>query len=323
MDFRTEIRLDRAPFAIDHSSKVLMAGSCFSENICAKMSGLKFDVCGNPYGVLFNPASIASMLSHLAERRGYTAADLQNESGIWFSWRHHGSFSGTDPKDVLSGINAAAVRGAEALAAADYVILTFGTAWIYRLASTGEVVANCHKMPSGMFVRKRLTVEEIVNMYKPLFEGALKGKKVIVTVSPVRHLKDGFAENSLSKAILRVAAEELAAGYSDAHYFPALEIVADDLRDYRFYADDMVHPSVAAVAYVWEKFSGWALDERSRMVIPKLEKLTAAMSHRVLHPGNEVAKAFARRMISLSEELQALLPESDFSGEKSYFSSML
>ncbi len=323
MDFRTELKLGRAPFSIDHSSKIFMAGSCFSENICTKMSELKFDVCGNPYGILFNPASMASMLSDLAAGRVYARADIRNENGLWFSWKHHGSFSGADPQEVLSGINDAAMAGAKALAAADYIILTFGTAWIYRLASTGEVVANCHKMPAELFVRERLTAEGIVDMYAPLFEGVFKGKKVIITVSPVRHLKDGFAENSLSKAILRVAAEDLTAVYRNACYFPALEIVADDLRDYRFYADDMVHPSASAVAYIWEKFSGWALKENSREMLPRLEKLSAAMGHKMMRPGGEAGRAFAHKMLSLAEELQALLPESDFSEEKSYFSSML
>lgn len=323
MEFRTEISLGRAPFGIGHSSKIFMAGSCFSENICAKMSSLKFGVCGNPYGVLFNPASIATMLSDLAAGRVYGSGDIRNEGGLWFSWKHHGSFSGTDPEQALSDINEAAARGAEALAVADYVILTFGTAWIYRLASTGEVVANCHKMPADMFVRERLTVEGIIDLYRPLFDGILKGKNVIITVSPVRHLKDGFAENSLSKAILRVAAEELTARYANAYYFPALEIMADDLRDYRFYADDMVHPSATAVAYIWKKFSGWALDERSWEILPKLEKLASAMGHRVLRPDDEAAKTFARKMLSLVGELEARLPDTDFSAEKFRFSSML
>lgn len=323
MDFRTEIKLGKASFGIDHSARIFMAGSCFSENICRKMADVKFEVCGNPYGVLFNPASIASMLTDLTARRSYDRGELAEKGGLWFSWKHHGSFSGGVPAQVMAGINEAAARGADALAASEYVILTFGTAWVYRLLATGETVANCHKMPAGMFARERLSAGDIADMYDPLFAGILKDKKVVLTVSPVRHLKDGFEENSLSKAVLRLAVGELMSRYGNVCYFPAFEIMNDDLRDYRFYADDMVHPSARAIDYIWEKFSGWAFDPRSQELLPKLEKLSSAMNHRVLNPAAEENKVFAAKMASLAHELESLLPETDFSREKSYFSAML
>lgn len=241
---------------------------------------------------------------------------------MWFSYDHHGSFSRTTAAAALEAINSSFRCGAEALVAADYVILTFGTAWVYRLAD-GTPVANCHKQPAACFRRELLGVEDITADYGELLtSGALYGKQVLLTVSPVRHVKEGFEDNSLSKAILRVAAAELASRYPDVYYFPAFEILNDDLRDYRFYADDLVHPSGQAVEYIWDKFADFAMDSATRQLLPDLARLNSAMQHRILHGGSEGEAVFRSRSQALIDKLQRALPTVDFSAERTYFENI-
>lgn len=296
-----------------------MSGSCFSENISAKLRRAKFNVESNPFGIMFNPLSIAEMFSSLASGREFSAADVVTDGNLWFSYAHHGSFSDVSLDILLSNLNEAARQGRKALDGADTVIITFGTAWIYRLKASGEVVANCHKQPMSEFARERLTVDTITECYSTLLNGVLRNKTVIFTLSPVRHLKDGFEENSLSKAILRTAIGGLAERYDNVRYFPAYEMVNDDLRDYRFYADDMLHPSQRAVEYIWEKFKAWALDDATQGVLPQIDKLALAMEHRVLNEKSEANGKFFDKMSAFAAELQKTLPGVDFSVEEKYF----
>lgn len=208
------------------------------------MLAAKFRLVENPSGVIFNPVSISRAYDDLVTQRRYTESDLVQHGALWHSMHHHGSFSAPNSLEVLHKINRDSLPMLY-----DYVIVTLGSAWIYEYR--GEVVANCHKIPSSEFVRRRLTVSECVATLEPI---ARSGAKVIVTVSPVRHIKDGLAENSLSKSILRVASAELAEVYENVHYFPSFEIVMDELRDYRYYSDDMLHPSAVAVEYIWQRF---------------------------------------------------------------------
>ena len=257
MKFRTEIALCRSGFTVDHGRRGFLAGSCF---IFGRLAAAKFPVAANPTGILFNPASIAGMIRRLAEGRPYEVGELSCGGGLWFSYDHHGSFARASAKEALEAMNASLTAGAGALAAADYVVLTFGTAWVYRLADSGR--------------RERLSAAEIVREYGELLSGPLAGKQVLLTVSPVRHVKDGLEGNSLSKAILRTAAASLAEGFRDVYYFPSFEIMNDDLRDYRFYEEDMVHPSAQAVDYIWGKFTEFAMDPDTRALLPRLPRCT-------------------------------------------------
>lgn len=317
MKFRTEIEV--APFTrkIDHSQHGFSIGSCFAESMAGKLRRYKFLLESNPFGVLYNPFSIADALESLSAGRVWVKNDLSESGGLWFSYAHHGSFSSTTADETLEKINAAASRGAAALAKAGYVIITFGTAWIYEL--NGAVVANCHKQPAQRFIRRRLSPAEIAARYSSLLDGPLKGKRVIFTVSPVRHLKDGFEENSLSKSILRLAVAELVEKYPDAHYFPAYEIINDDLRDYRFYAADMVHPSDAAVEYVWEKFSGAAFPDETKRLLPLVENIVRAAQHRPFNTSTEEYARFRQTMLRQASELCEKHPELDLSAETAFF----
>lgn len=320
MRFRTEIDVPRAAFTVSHSLSGFVAGSCFSEHIARRLVDAKFPIEANPTGILFNPQSIGQMLGRLVSGKPYGAQELRQGGGLWFSYSHHGSFSDVSQENTMARINEAYRKGADALRASDYVIITFGTAWIYRLAESGEVVANCHKQPAAMFVRERLTVGDIVAQYDALMRGELAGKQVLFTVSPVRHLKDGFVENSLSKAILRTAVAELTERFpKQAFYFPSFEIMNDDLRDYRFYAEDMVHPSPQAVDYIWDKFSTFAMEPQTTALLPRLGRLNSALGHRVMKDGSRDAERFRASSLVLVEELARELPDVDFSAEIQHF----
>lgn len=322
MKFRTEITPKPLARPIRLGEKLLSVGSCFSEHIAERLERLKFPIVTNPTGILFNPHSIASALEDWAQGRRLEPGELQQSGGLWFHYAMHGSLSGVAREATCRRMNQALALGEQALAEADCLLVTFGTAYIYELADGGGVVANCHKQPRDRFVGRMLSVEEIVERWSSLLEGVLRDKRVVVTLSPVRHLGDGAERNSLSKAVLRVAIAQLAERFEQLHYFPAWELVMDDLRDYRFYADDLQHPSQEAVRYVWERFSEAALDTEVRALQPRLESLYNALNHRPLHPETEAAEAFYRRTLQELVAIEALGPF-DFTEEKARFKTLL
>ena len=317
MKFRTEISLQPLAEGIDHSAKIFALGSCFAERVSERLKRAKFSVTTNPFGVLFNPLSIASAIERLADTRAFAVCDIREGKEGFFSFDAHSSLDGKTHTEIFANLNQAVAQGSKALHDADWVILTFGTAWVYE--RDGRVVANCHKQPAKEFERRRLSVKEIVERYKTLFEGILRDKRVILTVSPVRHLGDGLQENSVSKAILRLAVEELVAKYENAHYFPSYEILIDDLRDYRYYADDLAHPSKMAIDYVWQQFCGAIICESTRLRLPLIEQIVTASEHRPLNPESDAHRAFCRKMLSKMEEMSDV----DFSLEKGVFNRFL
>lgn len=313
MKFRTEIETSPLGVQIGYENRVLTLGSCFAAHIARKLAGAKFRVTANPSGILFNPLSIAAAIRSYASPATVTREELGYDGDVWYHFGFHGDFSAPTAEEALGRMNAARQSGAEALRTSDRVLLTFGTAWVYE--HKGEVVANCHRRPAAEFSRRRLSVGEIVGTFAGLIEGPLAGKQIILTVSPVRHIGDTLAGNAVSKAALRLAAEELKQRYNCVEYFPAYEIVTDDLRDYRFYGDDLVHPAPQAVAYIWEKFTAAALSDRARNLLPEAEAIAAAAAHRPRNPQGEAHRAFCRRQL----ERIAALPEMDFQSEAEYF----
>lgn len=319
MKFRTEIETTPFPSGarIGYADRILSLGSCFAEEMAARLRRMKFACTVNPSGVLFNPASVAEALDTFAAGTPVKAGELQDHEGLWFHFEFHGSFSSIDPEQALARMNAARRAGAEALRNCNRIILTFGTAWVYERG--GQIVANCHRRPAAEFVRRRLSVAEIVDRYDALFTGALADKQVILTVSPVRHLGDGLAGNCLSKAVLRLATDALTERHAHVSYFPAYEILTDDLRDYRFYAGDLVHPTPQAVEYVWEKFAQAVLDDHARQVAPAVARIADAAAHRPQNPRSEAFRAFCLRQLAA----MAALPNIDFSEEKACFEQYL
>ena len=305
MKFRTEINV--APLGVDlgYGDRVLLVGSCFADEMRRKMQTLKFRADGNFGGPLFNPASVAALLRRAQNPAPVAISELrQDADGWWFHYDVSTLLSDPDPAVALGRCNEALERLREQLSSARCVVATFGTAWVYRLRENGRLVANCHKQPQALFERSRLTIGEIVAEWSELLAGALADKETIFTLSPVRHLGDGAEDNSLSKATLRVAIAELTGRFARAHYFPACELLTDDLRDYRFYADDLVHPSPQAVEYIWEKFADAALSEESRRLLPEVERLVAQSRHRPRRSGTESRLGECRRAVERMEALQ-------------------
>ena len=319
MEFFTHIAIN--PFAekIDHSAKIFSIGSCFAQNMAERLKCAKFHTTSSPTGILFNPESIAASIERMASGRGIAEEELHHANGHWFSYDFHSSFSAADKQQALNAMQSALSKGAEALKQADTIIVTFGTAWVYRLGESGTVVANCHKQPQSLFQRTMLSAEDIATRWSELMNTALKGKRVIFTVSPIRHLGDGLEQNSLSKATLRVAIAEIIGRTENASYFPSFEIMNDELRDYRFYAEDMVHPSPLAIDYIWQRFSQVAFSAETLELIKRLEKISRAASHRPFDSQSESHKLFCRKQLGEIEDILRHYPTLDFSEEKESF----
>lgn len=318
MNFRTKISIAPSGRKISHTSRIVTIGSCFADNVAERMEVCGLVVEANPLGEMFNPLSVAATVDRLSCGEPFEAADLHARGDMWFSYDAHGAFDSVDSEGVLQRLNKAVASGHSALAAADWVVLTLGTAWVYE--REGKVVANCHKMPQSEFARRRLTVEQVTDSLLGVLDGALAEKNVILTVSPVRHLADGLQGNAVSKATLRLAVEQLTTLRPErVNYFPAYEIVLDDLRDYRFTAADMVHPSQEAVEYVWERFAECYFDDRTLKFCDKVAALKRAVAHRPLHPESQEYAKFKASMLRSATELQKELPECDLSHELEFF----
>jgi hypothetical protein len=321
MEFRTIVDPPGYPFRIGYEQQSLLIGSCFAGAMGERLARRKMPVTVNPFGVVYNPASIVRTLERLETGTPFDEEDLREHDGLWFSFSHHGSFASPNKNEALARINASVEAGHRALQQAETLIITQGTAWIYELAEGGGIVNNCHKLPASAFRRRRLSEKEITGCFVRLFERPLYRKKnILLTVSPIRHLKDGLIENQLSKATLLVAAHRLAEMFGHVHYFPAYEILMDDLRDYRFYERDRVHPSEEAVDYVWERFCSALVDPASQRLFRRVEKIRAACDHRPFHPDTARYRSFRNAMLAEIVELKGEFPKLDLSEELAYFS---
>ena len=307
---------------IRHEHTFLLVGSCFSEEIGNMMKELKFSVLQNPNGILYDPLSISSSLLSYLNNNQYADEDLFYYNELWQSFQHHSSFSDTDKEDVLKNINTSQSIAHEYLKKADWLIITLGSAYNYRLVSTGQNVANCHKMPSGNFEKSLIKTDKILKALANTIEQLQSFNphlNIIFTVSPVRHIKDGIIENNRSKARLIEAVHELKGQYKNVFYFPAYELIIDILRDYRFYKDDMVHPNSIAIEYVFEKFTGSFFEETSQQIIKEIRKIMAAKNHKPFNTGTNAYRSFKKSQLKKVIELQAMLPQINFSDEIKYF----
>lgn len=285
MILQTPIEIRKLPL-LSIKSKILLLGSCFADEMVARMQARGLQVSSNPFGTLYNPMSIAACINRLIAGKPFSTVDLIYHDGLWHSMLHHGVFSYPTTEETLAAINAAYQQGCRALAEADVVIITFGSAWVYE--QNGQVVANCHKLPATTFRKRKVAVEEIVETWSPLLkEGVLRDKTVLFTVSPIRHKADGLHENQLSKATLLLAVEALG-----RPYFPAYEIMMDELRDYRFYDTDMCHPTEQAVDYIWERLEESYFSKEDREELQRILAARKALNHKPLHPATADYKSF-------------------------------
>ncbi len=321
MDFHLEFTPKPFEVTISHRQNLLLIGSCFTEQIGNKLAQHKFAVLDNPNGILFNPYSIAKSVVSYTEDKQYSEADLFYQNECWNSWEHHSRFSHPDKATCLQGINESQTVAHHFIKKADWLLITLGSAFVYEL-DNGSVVANCHKVPTDKFNKRLLGSDEVIGALKNMQELLRRSNpavKIIYTISPVRHLRDGFVENNRSKATLIQAVHKLSADNSNTFYFPAYELVIDDLRDYRFYAEDMVHPNYAATNYVWEKFTATCIDAPSQLLMKEINSINAAKNHKAFNPGSELHKKFMQTNLVKVQKLQADHPYIDFSWEISYF----
>ncbi len=281
LKLQTKVECGSSPVRLSYSEGIMLLGSCFADNIGARMADAGFDVCVNPFGTLYNPVSLRNAVARLESGVPFTEADcveMGAGAGLVCSFHHHTSFARKTPEEFLSVANASLAAAHSRWREARLVILTLGTAYCFRHEGSGLVVSNCLKRPAREFVRERLSVSAAEAMLRDI-TGSFPDKRFILTVSPIRHMSDGANANQLSKGTLLLAADAVADGERTV-YFPAYEIVMDELRDYRFYAEDMVHPSAQAVDYLWERFCDFALPDRERQTLQENMKACRCKQHR-------------------------------------------
>ena len=306
-DFRTSIPKANFPFSIQHQDQTLCMGSCFAAHMGQRLHNLAFPILLNPFGILYNPISIAQSIEQLINNATYTKADLFQHQELWHSFDHHSQFSGLDRADVLMRINQTLQEARVFLQKTNRVILTLGTAYTFVKTTDNKVVANCHKLPASNFERVLLPIDNCVSALSQMFE-SLKATcpslEVVLSVSPIRHIRDGLIQNQRSKATLLLAAAELERQFEFVHYFPAYEIVMDDLRDYRFYESDYLHPNQQAVDYIWSYFQDALFEKKTQALTTELSKLRTAAQHRAFHAASTQHQDFLRQQLAKIDQLK-------------------
>lgn len=283
MKFHLNYTVPNFDFEISHKDQCFLIGSCFSENIGNLLNKTKFKTHSNPNGILFNPLSISNTIDAIISEKKIEEAFLLRRDNLFFSYLHHTSIHASSQEELIALIEKENANALHAIKNANFLFLTFGTAYLYELRETKQIVANCHKQTASTFHKRMASVSEIVKNYSEIIS-KLKvinpNIKLIFTVSPVKHLKDGLIENTISKSTLILAIQSIVNENSNCYYFPAFELVNDDLRDYRFYKEDLAHPNDLAIQYVWQKFSDCFFSSKTLQINQLIAKLNSAMSHK-------------------------------------------
>lgn len=332
MQFQVPISIKPPDLRINYRDKILLTGSCFTEHIGNSLSELKFSVLQNPNGILFDPRSVCSSLVSYIDNKQYKKDDLFYLNEVWNSWEHHSRFSNINANEGLNTINGSQNQAHDFLKQADWLIITLGSSFSYRLtdeadkasSTKGEGVANCHRAPSQWFNKYLMTIDEIISLLDTTYHRLRQFNpklKIIFTISPVRHIRDGVIENNRSKARLIEAVHHMVNKFSGLYYFPAYELVIDVLRDYRFYDIDMVHPNYPATEFVMEKFKENFMDEESQQLMEEIKKIVIARKHRAFQPETNAHKAFLKVHLDKTKELQSKYSFLDLKDEINYFVS--
>lgn len=327
MDFMLDFPIVAPGHRVKYGDKILLTGSCFTEHIGNSLANLKFNVLQNPNGILFDPASVASSLVSYVQNKRYEATEMFNLNELWHSWQHHSVFSDMNMEHSLARINESQEKAHQFLNKADWLLITLGSSFSYRLVdSTAERlgVANCHRAPAQWFRKHLMTIEEINVALDNCIYQVLKfnpGLKIIFTVSPVRHIRDGVTENNRSKARLIEVVHHLVNKFDNIYYFPAYELVIDVLRDYRFYDIDLVHPNYQATQFVLEKFMQSFVDEESQKLAEELQRIVIARKHRPAQPGTEAHRKFLQSNYEKTKMIQEKYPHLSLQDELDYFSN--
>lgn len=318
----THVPISDYPFKISYADKIMSIGSCFSENMAAYLSNNKFSIYSNLFGILYNPQSIFQGLNRVLEQSAYEKSDLFFQNGIWHSFDHHSHFSSIAPEESLKIINAALYKAYQQLKSAKLLIITLGTSKVFQDKATQRIVANCHKVPQKNFDVFSMSTKEIIRQFDNVYRNIQKlnpSIQMLFSVSPIRHIRDGLHQSHLHKAPLLLAIDALEKKYPNIHYFPAYEIVLDELRDYRFYKKDMVHPSGQAVEIIWKRFSNAFFTENTIQTMVQVQKVVNAAAHKPFFPDSELHQAFIEKQLLAIEKLALQYPEMDFSKEITIF----
>ena len=311
MNFRTQVELPERETEIRHSERIMLFGSCFAENIGNLLKENKFRCDVNPFGVLYNPLSIANALNQILEGKEYEEEDLFFSGGLWHSWMHHSDFSAPSQEEALALMNFRLAKAKENLAKADWLVMTWGTAYVYIHQEMQKVVGNCHKQPDKTFRRLMLNAEAFVEECRGVLKKCREvnpNLKVLFTVSPIRHAKDGMHGNQLSKATLLLAIDEICRTCPNCFYFPSYEIIMDELRDYRFYADDMIHLSSKSVEYIWECFSRCYFSKETQAVMKEWMEIKKAIDHKPFRPDSDAYRAFLSQIVLKIMQMKEKFP---------------
>jgi hypothetical protein len=315
MRWQTETSIPDFPFTIDHNSKLLLLGSCFAENMGQRLDYYKFNTVQNPFGIVYNPLSLLQTVSVLCGEKKYTEQDLHFANGRYFSYDHHSRFSAASADETLEKINQHLLDGRAKLPITNVAFISLGTAYYWWLNEEERIVNNCHKQPAKLFTQKRASVEQVRSALSEvivLLQKAAPEINIVFTISPIRHLKHGSAGNQLSKATLLVAAQELAEGMKNVHYFPSYELLLDDLRDYRWYEEDLFHPNKMAIDYIWEKFGEAYFNVDTKELLPQIEAIHKLLHHRPFDSSNEYLK---RSFEKIQAKVNLLPPTINFEKE--------
>ncbi len=323
MQFHLNIQPGVSSHHIEHQHNLLLIGSCFTEHIEKKLQGLKFNSSANPFGIVFNPLSIAKSLTRILDKVYFTEQDILEEGDTWISLETHSSLSKPSKQELLDTLNTLIDEWYTRLKAANWLIFTFGSAFYYEHLESGNIVANCHKLPGKLFHKNLSETTHIISDYNLLLkklEVFNPNLNLIFTVSPVKHLRDGVIENNLSKAILIQSVHAIIKQNKRCLYFPSYELVNDDLRDYRFYEADMAHPNKQAIEYVWDKFSAMFFTSDTQQVIAKIQEINSAIHHRPLNIHSKSFTEFKAAQLKKCSALQAAYPYLQLDKELHYFS---
>ena len=319
MQFRTKISIPKNNNSIDYNSKIVSLGSCFAENMAEKLDYFKFQNACNPFGIIFNPVAIEKMIYRMVNQSFYTEKDIFFHNERWHCFEVHSDLSNADKQELIANLNAILTVAKLQLQAASHIIITYGTSWVYRNVESNAVVANCHKVPQAAFSKEILSVETIKKSMQntlDLIQKINPNVNFIFTVSPVRHLKDGFAENQLSKAHLISAIYQILqleiCNQKSAIYFPSYEIMMDELRDYRFYAADMIHPNAVAIDYIWQRFSETSIADKSQSIMQEIETIQKGLAHKPFNPESESHQQFLSKLQDKIAKLQKQFPQIQF-----------
>lgn len=305
MKFSIDYNIKPLANALNMNDSILAVGSCFAENMSAKMQENGFNIMLNPNGIVFNPHSIFNHLQDYADNKNLTEDELVLHDGLWHSMQHHGSFSSADKSRLLNNANAHIAQGHKQLKQADWLFITLGSAWVYEYLPTHKKVSNNHKLPADMFNKILLNTTELYEQFETVWQRIKQinpGIKILWSVSPVRYIRDGLYENNISKSILHLLVHQVVkANPTQCFYFSAYEIVIDELRDYRFYKEDLVHPNELAINYVWQKFTATCFDKNTLEYLTDMQKYNALINHKPLHKDSESYQKYLAQCAQLRE----------------------